>query len=213
MSAISSSLMKLLVEEHGKNVNAWPSELQDLINPSIKARPVGTPENGKIVKRLNLEFEYFWAKDVCGQTPDHSRVEGLRYAGWEYATTDDVVMANDFVVKGRDKSKKTKDGGEGFANEIRNGDLRLMKCPMEVWRGIRKGHNMAAMQLAYPQAYSSDGKPMTAATLTPGMHTSFVDDATIEEMRRGSVVSDINKDFADGEPSRGNTSVAKLSKG
>jgi len=204
--------MQQLVEEHGKNTNLWPSELQDLINPSIQARAVQAPQNGKIAKRLTSEFEFFWAKDVCGQVPDHSRVEGLRFDGWEFATTDDVKMANEFVVKGRNKSVKSKDGHpDGFSNEIRNGDLRLMKIPILNWREIRKSQNLAALQTAYPRAYDNVGGPMSTSNMTPGMKSSFVDNDRVAEMERGRVFSNAAEELTTGEI-KGNTSVAKIPK-
>jgi hypothetical protein len=212
--ALPQPILKQLQEEMGPDVRNWPQELQDLVNPSIEARAVGYPQNGKIAKRLNTECEYFWAKDVCGQNPDHSRVEGLRYGGWDYATTDDVEMANEDVVKGRDANKKSKDG-KGYSNEIRNGDLRLMKVPMRLWREIRKGHNIAALQTAYPQPYGTDGRPMTTASLTPGMHTTMLTPDQITENRRNAVVSDPAEDImavARGENARGNAAVAKIPK-
>jgi hypothetical protein len=209
---IPGPLMTQLIEEHGKNTQLWPSELQDLINPSIQARAVQAPQNGKIDKRLTAEFEFFWAKDVCGQNPDHSRVEGLRFDGWEYATTDDVKMANEFVVKGRNKSVKSKDGNaEGFSNEIRNGDLRLMKIPMRTWREIRKAHNMAALQTAYPRAYDNAGGPMSTTNMTPGMRSGFVNDDKIAEMANSRIIGNAAEELASGEI-RSNTSVARVPK-
>ena len=35
---VPRKLMEQLVEDHGKNTATWPSELQDLVNPSIEAR-------------------------------------------------------------------------------------------------------------------------------------------------------------------------------
>jgi len=98
------------------SINA-SDELKDLLNPSISARQMSPPISGTIKKRLNREYEYFWARDRNGQDADHSRVEQLRGDGWEYATTKDVQMTTEDTVKGRDK--------EGFSNETASRILRL----------------------------------------------------------------------------------------
>jgi hypothetical protein len=202
MSALPPKLVQQLFEDHGKNTAAWPTELQDLLNPTIEARQLNPPISGKIDKRLNRENEYFWAKDVCGQQPDHSRVENLRYVGWEFATTDDVNMCSEDTVKGRDPKTK-------FSNEIRNGDLRLMKIPMQRWREMRKAQNIEAIQMAYPQAFGGDGSPMSTANLTPGMKTYMGSDVDVDAMRKRAVVSDPEKELATGEIT-GNAAVAKI---
>lgn len=170
--------MKQFVEEHGRDISKWPMELQDLLNPTIEARQLNPPLSGSIEKRLNKEFEYFWAKDVCGQTPDHSRVEDLRYMGWDYATTADVKMCSDDTVRGKNK--------EGFSNEIRSGDRRLMKIPMQRWREMRKAQNMTAMQMAYPQPFDTAGRPMTLEDFTPGINTYFADQAQVDRIKQNS---------------------------
>lgn len=204
---IPEPLFRQLVEEHGKNTALWPEELRDLINPSIQARTMQTPQNGRIIERLNREYEYFWAKDVEGQNPDHSRVMALKFDGWEFATTDDVKMANDFVVKGRNKNVKSKDGGDGFSNEIRNGDLRLMKIPMLKWKEIRKAQNLAAYQTAYPRIDSSLVGPMSNNSIK----SNLLDQDRWEAMRGEARVSDAAEELATGEI-KGNASVAKIPK-
>jgi hypothetical protein len=200
-AVLPPKLVQQLFEEHGKNTASWPTELQDLVNPSIQARQLNAPLSGQIEKRLNREYEYFWAKDICGQNPDHSRVEELRYTGFEYATTDDVRMCSEDTVKGRDKNN--------FSNEIRSGDRRLMKIPMQKWREMRKAQNINAIQMAYPQGFGADGGPMTAANLTPGMKTYLGSEADVDAMRRGAIVSDPTEELATKEI-KGNAAVAKI---
>lgn len=175
---IPRQMLQQFFEDHGKDVSKWPSELQDLMNPNIEARQLNPPLSGSIEKRLNREFEYFWAKDVCGQTPDHSRVEELRYMGWQYATTKDVKMCSADTIKGADK--------DGFSDEIRSGDRRLMKIPMQRWKEMRKAQNLAAFQMAYPQPFGGDGRPMTLDQLTPGMNTYFADQEKIDKVKQAS---------------------------
>lgn len=203
-------LFQQLIEDHGKNIEAWPSELQDLVNPSISAKQLNPPLSGQIDTRLNREYEYFWAKDICGQNPDHSRVEELRYVGFEFATTDDVKMCSEDTVKGRDANKKSRDG-KGFSNEIRSGDRRLMKVPMQKWREMRKAANLRAIQMAYPQGYGHDGTPMSTASLTPGMRTYMGSDKDVEAMRGNAVVSNPEEELATGQI-KGNAAVARISK-
>jgi hypothetical protein len=205
MSAIPPKLVEQLIEDHGRNTALWPSELQDLVDPSISAKQLNPPLSGQIERRLNRNFEYFWAKDVCGANPDHTRVEELRYVGWDFATTEDVRMCSEETVKGRDK--------KGFSNEIRSGDRRLMKIPMQKWREMRKSQNVQALQMAYPQVYSSDGKPMTARNLIPGVNTREVGVETPEmkEWESRRVISDPAKEIAT-EQVFGNTAVYKREK-
>lgn len=181
--AIPKALMQQLFEDHGKNIGAWPEELRDLVDSSITARSISPPISGKVERILNTDFHYHWAEDRNGQNPFHERTESLRYAGWDYATTDDVQMCSEDTVCGRNDKVKSKDG-KGFSNEIRSGDRRLMKLPMRKWRENRKAQLLAAYQLAYPQPFGSDGKPMTAANLIPGLHNEMLDDAAITNERR-----------------------------
>jgi hypothetical protein len=171
-------------------------ELQDLLNPSIAARQMSPPISGQIRKRLNREYEYFWARDRNGQDPDHSRVEQLRADGWEYATTKDVQMFTEDTVRGRDK--------EGFSNEIRSGDRRLMKIPMMRWKEMRKAQNLQAIQQTYPQGRGADGTPMGVGNMTPGVRT-YLSEESVEQIRSRAVVGDATK----GE---GNASVARVQK-
>jgi hypothetical protein len=183
---IPRALMQQLVEDHGKNINAWPEELRDLIDSSISARSISPPISGKVERILNTDYHYHWAEDRCGATPFHERVESLKYAGWSPATTDDVQMCSEDCVHGRNEKVKSKDG-KGFSNEIRSGDRLLMKIPMMKWRENRKAQILAAYQLAYPQPFGRDGKPMTAANLIPGFRTEQMDpDAITSERRRAN---------------------------
>ena len=100
----------------GIQPSAMNDELRDLINPSISARPLHLPESTRVRVFKNKEYHYHWAFDRCGSDPRHERVERLRGAGWDYASTDDVEMFSSATVKGKNKN--------GYSNEIRIGDLR-----------------------------------------------------------------------------------------
>jgi hypothetical protein len=180
---LPKALQRELIETHGKNIEAWPEELRDLMDSSITARNISPPISGKVEAILNSDYHYHWAEDRNGATPFHERVEGLKWAGWQFATTDDVRMASEDTVMGRDSKKQSKDG-KGFSDEIRSGDRRLMKLPMRKWRESRKAQNIAAYQLAYPQPFGMDGKPMSAQNLIPGMRTEELDPAAITSERR-----------------------------
>src|SRR5580698_5579010 len=108
--SVPSAFIKTLKDTETP-INA-SEELQDLLNPSISARQLSPPLSGQIKKRLNRECEYYWARDRNGQDPDHSRVEQLRYTGFEYASTKDVEMCSEDTLKGRDE--------KGFTDEIRS---------------------------------------------------------------------------------------------
>jgi hypothetical protein len=177
---IPKKLMQQLLEEHGRNPQEWNQELQDLINPTIEARDIAPPLSGRIEKILNTDYHYHWAFDRCGSTPDHDRVESLRYAGWEFASTDDVRMCAESTVIGRKQGRPSKDG-KGFSEEIRSGDRRLMKLAMGKWRSLRKAQNIAAYQMAYPQPFDAKGKAMTAENLIPGMPTRMLEPKEITE--------------------------------
>jgi hypothetical protein len=179
---LPKALQRQLLEDHGNNAASWPQELRDMMDSSITARSISPPISGKVETIFNSDYHYHWAEDRCGQTPFHERVEGLRYAGWEYATTDDVKMASEDTVLGRNEKKESKDG-KGFSNEIRSGDRRLMKLPMRKWREHRKAANVAAYQLAYPQPFGMDGKPMTSGNFF-GFPTDTMDDNAITNERR-----------------------------
>jgi len=159
---------------------------------------------GQIIKRLNNEMEFFWAFDRNGQNPFHERVDRLRAVGFDYATTKDVQMAVDDVVKGKDD--------KGFSNEIRNGDLRLLKVPKRRWLEIRKSQQLQAITMMNPRgkAMGDDGTVMGVQGLIPGVRTSITDEA-IEDIRSRAVVSDAAKDLSDGQI-RGNASVVPADK-
>jgi len=173
------------------SINA-SDELKDLLNPSISARQMSPPISGTIKKRLNREYEYFWARDLNGQDADHSRVEQLRGDGWEYATTKDVQMATEDTVKGRDI--------EGFSNEIRSGDRRLMKIPMMRWREMRKAQNLEAIAQTHPAGRGGEGSPMGVGNTLPGVRT-YLSDETVEQIRGRAVTGE-----------GGNASVARVQK-
>lgn len=197
---IPKPIVKQVLEDHGQNPSMWPEELQDLMNPSVAARTLSPPISGQIQKRMNRECEYYWAYDRCGQNPNHERVEQLRYMGFEYATTRDVQMYVEDTVKGRDK--------DGFSDEIRSGDRRLMKCPKQLWREFRKSQNLRAISQTYPQGRGDDGTPMSLGNLTPGMRT-YVSDEPVESIRARATVSDAAQELASGNI-KGNASVAKV---
>jgi hypothetical protein len=204
-NVVPPSVMNQLFEDHGKNPNAWNQALQDIFDPSISARQLNAPMSGKVNFVKNTGFVYKWIKDVCGQNPDHTRVESLRGVGWEFADTNDVDMANDFVVKNRK-------GARGFSNEIRNGDLRLMKCPQLIFRQDEKFKNVAAYQMAYPQAFGKSGQVMTAQDLVPALKTHFINQEQLQEFEGKRVFSEAADDVARvvaGESPLGNTSVHK----
>jgi len=186
-AGVSQLLLKHLYQEHGSDTSKWPSALRDLIDPSIEARAIAPPISGKVDKFLNTDFYYYWAFDRCGQEPSHDRVESMRYAGWQYATTDDVKMCSLDSAKGRNKDRKSKDGGEGWSDEIRSGDRRLMKIPMTLWRSIQKANLIAAYQLSYPQPFVGSGKPgdgrpvMTNEQFVPGVKTELMSEAQIAD--------------------------------
>ena len=206
-NALPPKLIEQLYEDHGRNPQLWPSELRDLVDPTISAKQRNAPVSGMIEEIKNHEFAYYWAKDVCGQNPDHTRVEELRYDGWDYATTRDVKMCTDDTVRNRDK--------QGFSNEIRSGDRRLMKCSKIKWRENRKAENVRALMMAYPQGFGSDGSPMSTKNLTPGVKTYMGSEVDLDELARKRVVSSAANDIERaerGERPFGNTSIHKPSK-
>jgi len=99
-------------------------------------------------------------------------------------------------VKGKDK--------DGFSNEIRSGDRRLMKIPVMRWKEMRKAQNLQAIQQTYPQGRGQDGTPMGLSNMTPGVRT-YLSDEPIESIRARAVVGDATK-------SEGNASVARVQK-
>jgi len=189
-----------LIGPDGIPPTAMNDELRDLMNPSISARPLHLPESGRIKTVLNSEFVYYLAFDRCGSNPKHERVEQLRAAGWDYATTKDVEMFSADNVKGR--------GKDGFSNEIRSGDRRLMKIPKWRWQEIRKAQNLAALQQINPTRPNAG--PMALGNMTPGMAHHYADDAAV---RAGARVSDAATDLAEivaGGQASGNASVAHV---
>lgn len=174
-------------------------ETDALFNPSITAKPLHVPIAGQILKRLNGDMEFFWAFDRNGQNPNHERVERLRAVGFDYATTKDVQMAVAEVVKGKNH--------EGFSNEIRNGDLRLMKVPKRRWLEIRKSQQLQAIMMMNPRGkvMGDDRTVMGVGSLVPGVRTTVTDEP-IEDIRSRAVVSDATADLRDGQV-RGNASV------
>ena len=196
-SQVPSSFVRNYLEGNPSYRQGVNQETDALFNPSISARPLHIPQAGQIRKRLNTEMEYYWAYDRCGQNPNHTRIEQLRAVGFDYATTNDVDMACEEVVKGRTKEK--------FSDEIRNGDLRLMKVPRMRWLEIRKSHLLQAINMSNPRGkvMGENGTVMGAAELIPGVRTSVVD---ADEMRARAVVSNAAQDLADGQI-RGNASV------
>jgi hypothetical protein len=172
--------MENIVEQNGNDPSRWNQELRDLFDTTIEPELVSAPISGKVDKFLNPDYHYYWAFDRAER---HERVEELRFAGWEFATTNDVKMCAESSVVSRNKEKQSKDGGEGFSDEIRSGDRRLMKLPMSIWRKHKKAQNMAAFQQTYPQAFGATGAPMDAASLIPGFKTELMDPAAIDEAR------------------------------
>jgi len=186
--------IKQLMGPDGIPPSAMNDELRDLMNASISARPLHLPESGRIKTIHNTEFVYFLAFDRCGSNARHERVEQLRAAGWQYATTRDVEMFSKDNVKNE--------------NEIRSGDRRLMKLPKQRWAEIRKAQNLAALEQINPRRPNSGA--MGLGNMTPGMPYSFADDAAI---RAGARVSDATQDIqeiAAGGKASGNASVAHV---
>jgi hypothetical protein len=184
---IPSSVIKQIREDQPRP-ELWNEELKDLLNPSIQARPLHIPLSGQIKKRLNGEYEYFWAFDRVGQNPYHERVEQLRAVGFEYATTKDVQMFSEENIKGE--------------NEIRSGDRRLMRCPKMRWREIRKDQNLRALAMSNPSGkVEGDGRGvMSAANLVPGMPT-YLSEENVDQIRARANTGE-----------GGNASVAKIRK-
>jgi hypothetical protein len=174
--------------------SAMNDELRDLMNPSISARPLHLPESGRIKTVKNNQFVYFLAFDRCGSNARHERVEQLRAAGWDYATTEDVEMFSADNVKQK--------------NEIRSGDRRLMKIPKQRWQEIRKAQNLAALQQINPTRPNSG--PMALGNMTPGIANYYGDDAAIRsDSRVSNAAQDVQEILAGGKAA-GNASVARV---
>jgi hypothetical protein len=192
--AVPPNVIKQILATDGSGIHPsqWNDELRDLLSPSISARPLHLPESGRIKTVKNKEYVYYLAFDRCGSNPNHERVENLRGAGWEYATTDDVEMFSADNVKQK--------------NEIRSGDRRLMKIPAQRWKEIRKAQNLSALDMINPRRQSSG--PMGIGNMSPELNTQIVDS---DEMRSRAVVSDAAEELRTGER-KGNASVARISK-
>lgn len=188
--ALPSTFVKQIIGQDGIPQSQWNDELRDLMNPSIEARPLHIPESGRIKTVKNKEYHYFLAFDRCGSDPRHERVESLRGAGWEYATTDDVEMHSAENVKQK--------------NEIRSGDRRLMKIPLLRWREIRKAQNMAAIEMINPRGRSGRN-PMGLHNMTPGIPSTVVED--FADLRSKAVESNAAEELTTGQV-RGNASRA-----
>jgi hypothetical protein len=169
-------------------------ETDALFNPSITAKPLHVPIAGQIKKRLVSEFEFYWAFDRNGQNPYHQRVEQLRAVGFDYATTKDVEMYVADTIKGE--------------NEIRNGDLRLMKVKKQRWLEIRKSHMLQAIMMANPRGkvMGEDGTVMGVDNLIPGVKTTVSETG---QLTAAAVASDAKEDMSrvmDGKLPAGNAS-------
>jgi hypothetical protein len=183
-----------LIGPDGIPPSAMNDELRDLMNPSISARPLHLPESGRIKTVHNNEFVYFLAFDRCGSNARHERVEQLRAAGWQYATTKDVEMFSKDNVKSE--------------NEIRSGDRRLMKIPKQRWAEIRKAQNLAALEQINPRRPNAG--PMGLGNMTPQMPYSYADDAAVRANARVSDAFADIQDIAAGGKASGNASVAHV---
>lgn len=163
-------------------------ETDALFNPSIEAKPLHVPMAMRIKESKNKDMSFYWAFDRCGQTPYHTRVEQLRAVGFDYATTEDVVMAVDDTVKNRN--------AQSFSNEIRNGDNRLMKVKKQRWMEIRKSHQLQALMMANPRGrvMGEDGTVMGVQGLIPGVRTT-VTDQTEGVLRAAVALSEPAKDL------------------
>lgn len=169
MSTIPKPLIEQVVSEHGTDSSKWNSELQDLMNPAIVARPMYPSMSGQIKEVLDATLHFHWALDRCGSNPNHERVERLKAEGWRPATTNDCVMQTQDVVKGE--------------SEIRSGDRLLMCIPVLRWREIRKDQNLRAIGAAYPAARVNEG-PMNMRDFDPsGRLNSRVSEETVEQIR------------------------------
>ena len=209
MAEFDSSLPKSVVQKIREDFpipSTWNEELAALVNPSIRAEPLHAPLTGMIKKRLNNEFEYYWAYDKCGQNPNHERVEQLRAAGFDFASTSDVQMYSEDNIRGADKN--------GFSSEIRSGDRRLMKIRKERWHQIRKAQLMQAINMTTPRrlAYAEDRSMMSAASLVPGVRSETVDEGSIDGIRAKAVLSNAAEELATGNI-KGNASRVSINKG
>ena len=202
---IPKSFVKDFIEGN-PNYRPGRDEVVDaLFNPSIEAKPMYAPTALRIKEKKNTEVRYKWAFDRNGQNPNHTRVEQLRSDGWDFATTDDVVMAVESTVLG--------------PTEIRNGDLRLMKIAVKRYLEIEKSRLVQAIHMTRPQRMTSrDGEHVMSTSMVPGVKSEIADvnDPQVAGIAAKAVFSDASQDVAEvmkgGRPS-GNASKVSLHKG
>jgi hypothetical protein len=189
--------VKKIIGQDGIHPTQFNDELKDLFNPSIHARPLHMPTGTRIKEMKRKEFHFHWCFDRCGSTPNHSRVEELRGSGegWDYATTADVEMYSSDTVKSK--------------NEIRIGDMRLMKIPLMRWREIRKAQNIQALEYINPRR--PNAKVMTLEN-TQGLRSYMVNAEDVSGSARVGTV-EVGAD-GEGNPEiksfSGNASVAHV---
>lgn len=182
------------LREANPNVQSWSEEARALLNPSISARPMHLPQAGAIKRIINKDYKYKMVRDKLGQNPNHERVEQLKAEGWEFATTKDVEMASQATVKSE--------------NEIRNGDLILMKVPMKRYLEIEKDRLERSVGMAY--GTREDGPVMSNAQV-PGIRSTMTGDESVDGIRSKAIVSDAAEELRTGEV-RGNASTVKIRK-
>ena len=199
---LSKGMLQRLMEEHGSDPEKWNEELQALVNPSIQAKPSHLPMSGNIKQLKDTTLQPYWAFDRCGADPKHDRVEQLRSDGWRFATTNDVEMMSEDTVKGRNK--------DGFSDEIRSGDRRLMVIPKRRWLEIRKAQLQQAMALANPRggAFTDDRRVMGVNNMVPGVRTE-ISDESVDAIRARAVLSSASDDLASGRVT-GNASAVRV---
>jgi hypothetical protein len=192
MSAIDRNLPNSFVRNFFEGNPSYRTgvneETDALFNPSIEAKPLHVPMSMRIKEAKAKDMTFYWAFDRCGMTPNHTRVEQLRAVGFDYATTDDVVMAVEDTVRNRN--------AQSFSNEIRNGDNRLMKVKKSRWLEIRKSHQLQALMMANPRgkAMGEDGTVMGVQNLIPGVKTT-VTEQTEGVLRAAVALSEPTKDL------------------
>lgn len=202
---IPKSFVNDFIEAHPTYRPGRDEVVDALFNPSIEAKPMYAPTALRIKEKKNTEVRYKWAFDRNGQNPNHTRVEQLRSDGWDFATTDDVVMSVESTVLG--------------PTEIRNGDLRLMKIPVKRFLEIEKSRLIQAIHMTRPQRMTSrDGEQVMSTSMVPGVKSEIADvnDPTVAGIAAKAVFSDASQDVAEvmkgGRPS-GNASKVSLHKG
>lgn len=190
---LPESFVRNITGPDGIHPSQRNEELDWLLSPSIKARPLHLPESGRIRTVKNREYVYFLAYDRCGTNPNHNRVESLRAAGWDYATTDDVEM-----FSRADERQK---------NEIRSGDRRLMKIPIDRWKEIRKAQLLASINMIHPRGRGERSVMGSANSLPGQLPVAVVED--FAEMRSRGVVSDAAMELATGNVTGNASQVPK----